>query len=169
MNGACLYFRAEPFIVTAIIAWTYLHHAHFRRLGSDSRWYYRTVDGVKQVAALESCAERYRELSHCLTHGKCPLTKGMKDEGYPDFTISKHTDLWKAEKAKDPKLEFGSPVFGNKEWGWNEKWLAHVREHCVKNSARYGKLAKEPDPPAADVTPSTMAAPVTQAAAVVAE
>ena len=36
-NGAGLYFRTELFIVTAIIAWTYLHHAHFRRLGIDYR------------------------------------------------------------------------------------------------------------------------------------
>jgi hypothetical protein len=47
-NGAGLHFRAELFIVTTIIAWTYLHHAYFRRLGIDHR-YFRNVDGVKQV------------------------------------------------------------------------------------------------------------------------
>jgi hypothetical protein len=72
----------------------------------------------------------------------------MKKEGYPNFTITKHTDLWKGEKAKDPKLEFGSPVFGNKEWGWNEKWLAHVREHYAKNAARYRVPETSPDAPA---------------------
>ena len=75
-NGAGLYFRAELFIVTAIIAWTYLHHAYFRRLGIDYR-YYKNVDGVKQVSTLESGAERYWELGNCLKHAKCPLTKGM--------------------------------------------------------------------------------------------
>jgi hypothetical protein len=77
-NGAGLHFRAELFIVTAIIAWTYLHHAYFRRLGIDYR-YFKTVDSVKQVVTTDSGAERYWELGHCLKHAKCPLTKGMKD------------------------------------------------------------------------------------------
>lgn len=324
-NGAGLYFRAELFVVTAIIAWTYLHHAYFKRLGIDYR-HVKTVNGVKQVATTESGADRYWELSHCLTHAQCPLTKGMKDnleflielrheiehrstsriddaiatqlqaccinfndvikarfgpqyglerrlpialqfmtfssdqravlkrasnlprnietmmdafsdrlteeektdprysfrvnfmpvlanrpagadqviefakptlgqtgavtiikavdrpkyragqivqkmkdEGYPDFTINKHTDLWKAEKAKDPELEFGSPVFGNKEWGWNEKWLAHVREHCAKNSARYRKQTPQPEAPATEVTPPRQVAAASPAAAMVTE
>jgi hypothetical protein len=77
-NGAGLHFRAELFIVTSIIAWTYLHHAHFKRLGVDYR-YCKTVEGGKQVALTESGAEKYWELSHCLKHAKSPLTKGMKD------------------------------------------------------------------------------------------
>jgi Protein of unknown function (DUF3644) len=300
LDGAGLYFRAELFIVTVIIAWTYLNHAHFKRLGVDYR-YFRNVNGVKQVDTTDSGAEKYWELGFCLKRANCLLTKGMKDnleflielrheiehrstsriddaiatqlqaccinfndvikaqfgpqyglerrlpialqfmtfssdqravlkraanlprtietmmdafserltpderadpqyafkvnfmpvlanrpagadqivefvkptpgqtgaitiikpvdrpkyragqivqtmkdEGYPQFTINRHTDLWKAEKAKDAKLEFGSPVFGNKEWGWNEKWLAHVREHCDKNAASYGKVVKLP-------------------------
>jgi hypothetical protein len=77
-NGAGLHFRAELFIVTAIIAWTYLHHARFRRLGIDYR-HVRNAGGVKQVVSTESGADRYWELSHCLKHVKCPLTKGMID------------------------------------------------------------------------------------------
>lgn len=34
-NSAGLYFRAELFIVTAIIAWTYLMHAYYKREGTD--------------------------------------------------------------------------------------------------------------------------------------
>jgi hypothetical protein len=37
-NGAGLTFRAELFIVTSIIAWTYLLHAWFRREGIDYRY-----------------------------------------------------------------------------------------------------------------------------------
>lgn len=77
-NGAGLYFRAELFIVTAIIAWTYLLHAYFKRLGIDYR-YFRNVDGVRQVVATEGGAEKYWELGFCLKHEKCPLTKGVKD------------------------------------------------------------------------------------------
>jgi hypothetical protein len=36
-NGAGLTFRAELFVVTAIIAWTYLFHAWFKREGVDYR------------------------------------------------------------------------------------------------------------------------------------
>lgn len=324
-NGAGLYFRAELFIVTAIIAWTYLHHACFKRLGVDYR-YFRNVNGVRQVDTTDSGAEKFWELGLSLKHAKCPLTKGMKDNleflielrheiehrstnrlddtiatqlqaccinfndvikaqfgpqyglerrlpialqfmtfssdqravlkraanlprnietmmdafsdrlteeektdprysfrvnftpvlanrpsgadqviefakptpgqtgavtiikavdrpkyragqivqemkdaGYPNFSISNHTDLWKAEKAKDPKLEFGSPVFGNKEWGWNEKWLAHVREHCAKNSPRYRKQAPQPEAPAAKVTPPPQVAAASPAASGVTE
>jgi hypothetical protein len=58
---------------------------------------------------------------------------------YRRFTRQSHIDLWKSENAKDPKLGFGSPMYGNEGWGWNDKWVAHVREHCAKNSERYGK------------------------------
>jgi hypothetical protein len=83
-NGAGLHFRAELFIVTTIIAWTYLHHAYFRRLGIDYR-YFREVDGVKKVETTEGGAEKYWELGYCLKHSKCPLTKGMIDN--PKFLL----------------------------------------------------------------------------------
>lgn len=38
-NGAGLYFRTEIFIVTAMIAWTYLFHAFFKSKGVDYRYY----------------------------------------------------------------------------------------------------------------------------------
>jgi hypothetical protein len=308
-NGAGLYFRAELFIVTAIIAWTYLHHAHFRHLGIDYR-YYTNVDGMKQISTLESGAERYWELGKCLKHAKCPLTKGMianlefllglrheiehrstsriddaisvqlqaccinfnevikaqfgpqyslerrlpialqfmtfssdqravlkraanlprnietmmdafsermtteekldphfafrvnftpvlanrptgadqiiefskatpqeagalafikevdrkkyrpgqivnmmNAEGYRRFSMQSHTELWRAEDAKDPKLGYGSPMYGNDGWGWNEKWVAHVREHCAEHAERYGKRVQPPDAPAAEPPP----------------
>jgi hypothetical protein len=295
-NGAGLHFRAELFIVTAIIAWTYLHHAYFRRLGVDYR-YVRNVAGTKQIVTTESGADRYWELSYCLKHAKCPLTKGMisnleflielrheiehrstsriddavstqlqaccinfndvikaqfgpqyglerrlpialqfmtfssdqravlkratnlprnietmmdtfsdkltpeerddpqyafrvnfmpllanrpsgadqviefakgtpgdaaasiavirevdrrkyragqvvkimQDEGYPEFKIQNHTQLWQSENAKNPRLGFGSTVFDSDWWGWNEKWVAHVRQHCTEFAERYGK------------------------------
>jgi hypothetical protein len=34
-NGAGLHFRAELFIVTSVIAWTYLLHAYYKREGVD--------------------------------------------------------------------------------------------------------------------------------------
>ncbi len=70
-NGAGLLFRAEIFIVTAVIAWTYLMHAYYRREGVDYR--YRRA-GVVQTTP--SGAEKYWELGQCLATGACPLDPG---------------------------------------------------------------------------------------------
>lgn len=72
-NGAGLNFRAELFIVTAIIAWTYLLHAWFRREGIDHR--YKDKQGA--VLKTKQGADRYWELSACLKQAKCPLEKGV--------------------------------------------------------------------------------------------
>lgn len=67
-NSAGLTFRAELFIVTAIIAWTYLMHAWFRRSGVVYRY---TEQKTKEGA------EKYWELGHCLKQGKCPAKGGV--------------------------------------------------------------------------------------------
>ncbi len=67
-NSAGLTLRAELFIVTAIIAWTYLLHAWFRREGIDYRYpREKTKEG----------ADRYWELGRCLNQAKCPATHGV--------------------------------------------------------------------------------------------
>lgn len=71
-NSAGLYFRAELFIVTSVIAWTYLLHAYYKREGVDYR--YKKAGAVEKTP---SGADKYWELSQCLTHGKCPLEKGV--------------------------------------------------------------------------------------------
>jgi hypothetical protein len=71
-NSAGLYFRAELFIVTSIIAWTYLLHAHYKQQGIDYR--YKKGGAVDKTP---SGAEKYWELGQCLAHGKCPLEKGV--------------------------------------------------------------------------------------------
>jgi hypothetical protein len=68
-NSAGLMFRAELFITTAIIAWTYLLHAHYKREGVHYKYH------GKQTA---HGAERYWDLSHCISTGKCPLADGVK-------------------------------------------------------------------------------------------
>lgn len=70
-NGAGLLFRAEIFIVTSVIAWTYLMHAYYRREGVDYR--YRRA-GVIQTTP--SGAEKYWELGQCIATGACPLDRG---------------------------------------------------------------------------------------------
>jgi hypothetical protein len=71
-NGAGLHFRAELFIVTSIIAWTYLLHAYYKREAIDYR--YKKAGVVEKTP---TGADKYWELGHCLAHGKCPLEKGV--------------------------------------------------------------------------------------------
>jgi hypothetical protein len=76
-NSAGLHFRAELFIVTAIIAWTYLLHAYYRREGIDYR-YYRNAGGVRRVETTDNGAEKFWELGRCLRENGCPLDCGAK-------------------------------------------------------------------------------------------
>jgi hypothetical protein len=73
-NSAGLTFRAEIFMTTAMIAWTYLAHAWFKRAGIDYR--YRTAGG--DVKTLKSGAEAYWDLTKCLKHQDLPITAGIR-------------------------------------------------------------------------------------------
>ncbi len=72
-NSAGLTFRAELFIVTAVIAWTYLLHAWFKREGIDYRY------PADQNGKTPQGAERYWDLSRCLKHPRCPVEPGARD------------------------------------------------------------------------------------------
>ena len=63
-NSAGLTFRAELFIVTAIIAWTYLLHAWFKREGIDYR-YTSNQNGQKVVVKTPGGADKFWELIQC--------------------------------------------------------------------------------------------------------
>jgi hypothetical protein len=71
-NNPKSYFRSELFVVSAIIAWTYLFHAYYKREGVDYR-YYSETDGKKVSIKTKHGAEKYWELSECLKAEKCPL------------------------------------------------------------------------------------------------
>jgi hypothetical protein len=77
-NSAGLTFRAELFIVTAIIAWTYLLHAWFKREGIDYR-HTKNQNSERVVVKTPSGAEKYWELSQCLKHARCPVEQGSRD------------------------------------------------------------------------------------------
>ena len=81
-NGAGLHFRAELFIVSAIIAWTYLLHAYFKSVGADTG-YYRTLDGVREVERTANGAEKYWELGKCLRADRCPLEREKAESRLP--------------------------------------------------------------------------------------
>ncbi|WP_208247816.1 DUF3644 domain-containing protein (plasmid) [Rhizobium sp. T1470] len=68
-NSAGLTFRAELFIVSAIISWTYLLHSYYRRHG---------ISYVYKDKRTTHGQERYWDLTQCIDTGKCPLPEGMK-------------------------------------------------------------------------------------------
>lgn len=77
-NSAGLTFRAELFIVSAIISWTYLLHAWFKREGVDYR-HIKNESGQKVVVKTPNGADKYWELSQCMKSTRCPLESGVKD------------------------------------------------------------------------------------------
>jgi len=75
-NNPKSYFRSEVFIVTAMIAWTYLLHAYYKCNGVDFRYYKKKADGTKEVLRTKHGAEKYWELGECLKAARCPLDEG---------------------------------------------------------------------------------------------
>ncbi|MCZ4366634.1 DUF3644 domain-containing protein [Sulfitobacter dubius] len=69
-NSAGLMFRAELFITTAVIAWTYLLHAYYKREG---------IPYVYKDKKTAHGAERHWDLTKCLDTGKCPIPVGAKN------------------------------------------------------------------------------------------
>ena len=76
-NNPRTYFRSEVFIVTAIIAWTYLLHAYYRTQNVDYRHKVTKKDGTFGNQKTKKGEDIYWELSKCLKAPECPIT----DEG----------------------------------------------------------------------------------------
>lgn len=53
----------------------------------------------------------------------------MAQEGFPEFNMHRHTQLWKQLDAKSPDKNFGVLVAG-KHWHWYDSWIEKVREYC---------------------------------------
>ncbi|MBZ4688754.1 MAG: hypothetical protein JG765_5 [Cereibacter sp.] len=68
-NSAGLTFRAELFIVSSIIAWTYLLHSWFKRQGISYKYSNKKTKGG---------GDAYWDLSACLAEPKCPISPGAK-------------------------------------------------------------------------------------------
>ena len=73
-NNPTTYFKAEMFIVAAIIAWTYLLHAFLKREGVD--YIYRESGG--QPKLMPQGQPRHYDLARCLKLAHCPLSAGEK-------------------------------------------------------------------------------------------
>jgi hypothetical protein len=76
-NNPRSFFKAETFIVTAVIAWTYLLHYCFKQKGVDYR-YHKKVDGKPEVVKTKHGADKHWELTECLAEKTCPLDEPTK-------------------------------------------------------------------------------------------
>jgi hypothetical protein len=74
-NNPRAFFKSEIFIVTAVIAWTYLLHAFFKRQGIDYRYRDRRTGDVLKT---RHGADKHWELEHCLGDAGCPLDDPTK-------------------------------------------------------------------------------------------
>jgi hypothetical protein len=77
-NNPAINFRAETFIVLAVIAWTYLFHAFFKKRAVDYR-YYKEANGIRSVDVTKDGLERYWELTSCLDAKQSPLAEPVKE------------------------------------------------------------------------------------------
>src|SRR5690348_5718763 len=70
-NSPQIEFKSELFIITTVIAWTYLMHAHYRKTGVEYRQV-REVGNRKRFIRTRG-AERHWSLEECLASPSCPL------------------------------------------------------------------------------------------------
>ncbi|MBP8000566.1 MAG: DUF3644 domain-containing protein [Chloroflexi bacterium] len=60
----------------------------------------------------------------------------VRSEGFTKFRISpEHTELWKAENAKDPSKGYGVDVQGT--WYWYQNWIDYCIKSCTANPEKY--------------------------------
>jgi len=77
-NNPHVEFKSELFIVTTIIAWTYLLHAHFRRRRVEYRQF-TYVAQRRHFLRTKFGAIRYWSLEECLACSECPLEEVQKN------------------------------------------------------------------------------------------
>ncbi len=63
------------------------------------------------------------------------IVRQMRDQGYINFSMYYHTQLWKELEAKKSAKGFGVELAGR--WFWYERWVNIVLEHCQENQNRY--------------------------------
>ena len=63
------------------------------------------------------------------------IVRRVNAEGFKNFRMHEHTELWKAENAKAAGKGYGVQV--SKTWYWYDKWVAYVKKHCQVNAEKY--------------------------------
>lgn len=59
----------------------------------------------------------------------------MKADGFPNFSMHWHTELWREKYAKNPAKGFGVDVAGT--WYWYDQWLDEVKKYCIEQGNRF--------------------------------
>jgi len=70
-------------------------------------------------------------------HLPAGIVQLIMNEGYKDFSVHWHTQLWKKKDGKSAGNGYGVQV--GKQWYWYDSWLKVVRDHCKANAKDYGK------------------------------
>lgn len=77
-NNPQIDFKSELFIVTTVIAWTYLMHAHYRKTGVEYRQVDPTAKGTRaRYLKTKYGATRHWSLEQCLDCPSCPADKSV--------------------------------------------------------------------------------------------
>lgn len=76
-NNPNILFKAESFVVLAIISWTYLLHAYYRDKGIEYR-YYKKQKTRRKFDKTKFGAFKYWELERCLNDTNCPIESTPK-------------------------------------------------------------------------------------------
>ena len=71
-------------------------------------------------------------------HLPTAIIEKMNEEGFPNFRMHNHTDLWKKLDAKNPGKGYGTKIA--KQWYWYDRWIQVVREHCSSQKEKYGPV-----------------------------
>ena len=70
-------------------------------------------------------------------HLPAEIIKIMKGKGYKGFGMHQHTQLWKAQDAKNENKGFGVQVANT--WYWYDNWIKEVEKYCVEHKAELTK------------------------------
>jgi hypothetical protein len=59
------------------------------------------------------------------------IVRLMKSEGFSDFSMHKHTELWRSLDAKMDGKSFGVQIANT--WYWYQPWIEEVRKYCQQS------------------------------------
>ncbi len=76
-NNPLIRFKTENFLILAVVAWTYLLHAYYEKIGIDYS-YYKFNGKKKQYIRTDYGAIKKWELSKCISAQECPLSPSVK-------------------------------------------------------------------------------------------
>lgn len=77
-NNPSIYFKTELFIVTMMIAWTYLMHAYYRDK-NVTYCYFEQQGKKRKYDKTKRGAHKYWELERCIDDESCPLNQNTKN------------------------------------------------------------------------------------------